>query len=134
MWTFYRKTLAMATMFPNTDDVELIRAHAEATRKVGNPGYAHAARHSPADSDGERNIWREARYMKPLHALTHGPVDAKGNATGLDHDVLMRVMASLPGRAPYHDPGLPKDAQSQLGTGMPFDLTEQSGTGIYSYE
>ena len=29
-------------------------------------------------------LWREARYMKPLHALTHGPVDAQGNATGLD--------------------------------------------------
>ena len=93
-------------LHPNTDDVELIRAHAEATRKVGYPGYAHAARHSPADYDGERQYWREARYMKPLHALTHGPVDARGNATGLDHDVLMKVMSNLPGRAPWQEAAL----------------------------
>ena len=44
--------------------------------------------------------------MKPLYALTHGPKDAQGNATGLDHDVLMKVMANLPGRAPWQETGL----------------------------
>jgi hypothetical protein len=44
--------------------------------------------------------------MKPLHALTHGPNDAQGNATGLDHDVLMKVMSNLPGRAPWQEAGL----------------------------
>ena len=59
-------------LHPNTDDVELIRAHAEATRKVGYPGYAHAARHSPADYDGERQYWREARYMTEHECFTLG--------------------------------------------------------------
>jgi hypothetical protein len=93
-------------LHPNTDDVETLRAWAEGTRKVGAPGYTRAARHSPADYDGERQYLREARYMKPLHALTHGPNDAQGNATGLDHDVLMKVMANLPGRAPWQEAGL----------------------------
>ena len=68
---------------PDTDDAELIRAWAERTRRVGAPGYTRAAEYHPEDYDGERQFWREARYMKPLYALTHGPVDARGNATGL---------------------------------------------------
>ena len=70
-------------LHPNTDDVELIRAHAEATRKVGYPGYAHAARHSPADYDGERQYWREARYMKPP-LKSHHP----GLAPNTDEEVI----------------------------------------------
>jgi hypothetical protein len=91
---------------PDTDDAELIRAWAERTRRVGAPGYTRAAEYHPEDYDGERQFWREARYMKPLYALTHGPVDARGNATGLDHDVLMKVMSSLPGNAPWQEGAL----------------------------
>ena len=43
--------------------------------------------------------------MKPLYGLTHGPVDAQGNATGLDHDVLMQVMSDLPGIEPWREGG-----------------------------
>ena len=41
----------------------------------------------------------------PGGTLTHGPVDAQGNATGLDHDVLMKVMSNLPGLAPWREAG-----------------------------
>ena len=93
-------------LHPNTGDVETLRAWAEGTRKVGAPGYTRAAEYRPGDYDGARQYLREARYMKPLHALTHGPNDTQGNATGLDHDVLMKVMSNLPGRAPWQEAGL----------------------------
>ena len=98
---------------PDTDDAESIRAWAERTRRVGAPGYTRAAEYHPQDYDGERQFWREARYMKPLYALTHGPVDARGNATGLDHDVLMKVMSSLPGNAPWQE-GSPSSSRGTL--------------------
>ena len=96
----------MSTLFPDTDDAEILRAHAEATKKVGYPAYSIAAQYNPTMYDGERQFLREARYTKPLYALTHGPVDAQGDATGLDHDVLMKVMENLPGRAPWQEAAL----------------------------